>query len=99
MALFRHIFLTEVIIHMIVSQFGRIKWKHIEEREGWNQSEYDDLDLEAFRTWGYRMYEFRDHPIKKKKKKRKKNDEKELDSLDEEEDESESESENEENEK
>jgi hypothetical protein len=84
---FRHVFLTEVITHMIIHQFGRIKYKHTKHREGYSQEEYIDEELEGLRSWGYRMYQFRDHPIKWKKKKRKEGDEEELDSLDEEEEE------------
>jgi hypothetical protein len=85
LALFRYIFVTELITHMITRQFGRTKYKHTKHREGYSQEEYEDEELEMLRSWGYRMYQFRDHPIKWKKKKRKEGEE--LDSLDEEEEE------------
>lgn len=39
---FRHIFLTELIIHMIINHFGRDKGKNIKEKEGYEQVEYTD---------------------------------------------------------
>ena len=70
---------------MITRQFGRTKWKGIKHREGYSQDEYLDEELEVLRSWGYRMHQFRDYPIKWKKKKRKEGEE--VDSLDEEEEE------------
>ena len=53
---------------MVINQFGRSKWKHKKEREGYEQKEYKDEELESLRSWGYRMNEFRDIPVKRKKK-------------------------------
>jgi hypothetical protein len=49
---------------MIANKFGRIKWRQIKDREDFEQVEHKDEELEELRNWGYRLYEFRDHPIK-----------------------------------
>ena len=35
--LFKHIFLTEVIVHMLINQLGRSKKKKKQEREGYSK--------------------------------------------------------------
>ena len=62
--------MTEVITHMIVNQLGRVKHKHIMDRDGYKKWEFVDEELEELRSLGYRFSEFRDHPINKRKKKK-----------------------------
>lgn len=42
LALFTHIFVTEVITQMITNQLGRVKYKIIKQREDFSQLEYED---------------------------------------------------------